>query len=35
MSVVIGIDVGGSTTKIVGIENNKIKSPMTISRCPT
>ena len=32
MSVVIGIDVGGSTTKIVGIENgNLFKSPMNIS----
>ena len=32
MSLVIGIDVGGSTTKIVGIENGKsIKSPMNIT----
>ena len=31
MSLVIGIDVGGSTTKIVGIENGTtIKSPMNI-----
>ncbi|MDD4589583.1 MAG: type II pantothenate kinase [Parabacteroides sp.] len=30
MGVVIGIDVGGSTTKIVGIENNVIKSPMFV-----
>lgn len=31
MSLVIGIDVGGSTTKIVGIENGStIKSPMNI-----
>lgn len=31
MSLVIGIDVGGSTTKIVGIENgHDIKSPMNI-----
>lgn len=32
MSLVIGIDVGGSTTKIVGIENQcHIKSPMIIT----
>lgn len=32
MSLVIGIDVGGSTTKIVGIENESIiKSPMIIT----
>ena len=32
MSLVIGIDVGGSTTKIVGIENGtSIKSPMNIT----
>lgn len=32
MSLVIGIDVGGSTTKIVGIEDgNTIKSPMNIT----
>ncbi|WP_293671592.1 type II pantothenate kinase [uncultured Parabacteroides sp.] len=30
MGVVIGIDVGGSTTKIVGIENEAIKSPMFV-----
>ncbi|RHJ83460.1 type II pantothenate kinase [Parabacteroides sp. AM08-6] len=30
MGVVIGIDVGGSTTKIIGIENGKIKSPMFV-----
>ena len=31
MSLVIGIDVGGSTTKIVGIDNGStIKSPMNI-----
>lgn len=30
MGVVIGIDVGGSTTKIVGIEHGTIKSPMFI-----
>ena len=27
---VIGIDVGGSTTKIVGVENKTIKSPMFV-----
>ena len=32
MSLVVGIDVGGSTTKIVGIENGTdIKSPMNIT----
>ena len=34
MSIIIGIDVGGSTTKIVGLEKNgdlKLKSPMFIS----
>ncbi len=32
MGLVIGIDVGGSTTKIVGIENgNHIKSPISIT----
>ena len=32
MSLIIGIDVGGSTTKIVGIENGiHIKSPMNIT----
>lgn len=32
MSLVIGIDVGGSTTKIVGLENGTcIKSPMNIT----
>ncbi|MBR4829242.1 MAG: type II pantothenate kinase [Muribaculaceae bacterium] len=32
MSIVVGIDVGGSTTKIVGLENNKLfKSPMIIT----
>ena len=29
--MVIGIDVGGSTTKIVGIENGHIQSPMFIT----
>ncbi len=31
MSIVIGIDVGGSTTKIIGIDNNTIKNPMTVT----
>ena len=31
MSVLIGIDVGGSTTKIVGIKEDKIISPMCIT----
>ena len=26
MGIVIGIDVGGSTTKIVGVEDKKIKN---------
>lgn len=30
MGVVIGIDVGGSTTKIVGVENKSIQSPMFV-----
>ncbi len=30
MGVVIGIDVGGSTTKIIGVENKAIKSPMFV-----
>lgn len=30
MGIVIGIDVGGSTTKIVGIDNKVIKSPMFV-----
>lgn len=30
MGIVIGIDVGGSTTKIVGIEEKQIKSPMFV-----
>ncbi|RHJ91140.1 type II pantothenate kinase [Parabacteroides bouchesdurhonensis] len=30
MGIVIGIDVGGSTTKIVGVEEKKIKSPMFV-----
>lgn len=31
MAIVIGIDVGGSTTKIVGFDNGKLLSPMCIS----
>ena len=31
MGIVIGIDVGGSTTKIVGIDNGRIQSPMFIT----
>lgn len=31
MGIVIGIDVGGSTTKIVGLDENKIISPMFIT----
>lgn len=31
MAVILGIDVGGSTTKIVGIENGKLKSPLFIT----
>jgi len=31
MGVVIGIDVGGSTTKIVGIKDEEIQSPMFIT----
>lgn len=31
MGIVIGIDVGGSTTKIVGISGEEIKSPMFIT----
>lgn len=30
MGMVIGIDIGGSTTKIVGLENNKIISPIKV-----
>ena len=29
--ITIGIDVGGSTTKIVGIENGELKSPQCIT----
>ena len=31
MGIVIGIDVGGSTTKIVGINKGQIQSPMFIT----
>ncbi|MBQ3910928.1 MAG: pantothenate kinase, partial [Muribaculaceae bacterium] len=31
MGLVIGIDVGGSTTKIVGLNNGQILSPMFIT----
>lgn len=31
MGIVIGIDVGGSTTKIVGINGERIQSPMFIT----
>ena len=31
MGIVIGIDVGGSTTKIVGINEGQIQSPMFIT----
>lgn len=30
MRIVIGIDIGGSTTKIVGISNNEILTPMMV-----
>ena len=30
MGIVIGIDVGGSTTKIIGVENGEIKHPMLV-----
>lgn len=34
MSIVIGIDVGISSTKLVGIENgNRIKSPLAVASC--
>ncbi len=31
MAIILGIDVGGSTTKIIGIENGEIKSPLFIT----
>lgn len=30
MGIVIGIDVGGSTTKIIGVDQNEIKHPMIV-----
>ena len=30
MGIVIGIDVGGSTTKIIGIEQDELKHPMLV-----
>jgi len=30
LSITVGIDIGGSTTKIVGIENNKIITPLMV-----
>ena len=30
MGIVIGIDVGGSTTKIVGIDDKEIRNPMFV-----
>jgi type II pantothenate kinase len=30
MSIIVGIDVGGSTTKIVGLHNNQISSPLLV-----
>lgn len=30
MSIIVGIDVGGSTTKIVGLHNNEIFSPLLV-----
>ena len=31
MGIIIGIDVGISTTKIVGIKNNKVSAPIRIT----
>lgn len=31
MGIVIGIDVGISTTKIVGIKNGKVSAPISIT----
>ena len=31
MGLVIGIDVGGSTTKIIGLDNGVVQSPMYIT----
>ena len=35
MGMVIGIDVGGSTTKIIGVDKEGIKHPMIVKviRC--
>ena len=30
MGMTIGIDIGGSTTKIIGFSNNKVISPMLV-----
>ena len=30
MSMIIGIDIGGSTTKIIGFRNNTVISPMLV-----
>ncbi|MDD2504011.1 MAG: pantothenate kinase, partial [Clostridia bacterium] len=30
MSIIVGIDIGGSTTKIVGLNQSKIISPMLV-----
>ncbi len=30
MGITIGIDIGGSTTKIIGVEDNKIKDPLLV-----
>ena len=34
MGMVIGIDVGGSTTKIIGVDGEGIKHPMIVSDRP-
>ncbi|MBR1727184.1 MAG: pantothenate kinase, partial [Muribaculaceae bacterium] len=31
MAITIGIDVGGSTTKIIGLQNRNVISPMCIT----
>ena len=35
MGVVIGIDVGGSTTKIIGVENKSIQRLIRTEKHPT
>ena len=30
MGKIIGIDIGGSTTRIIGFDNNKMFSPMLV-----